>query len=332
MARYNYGSLTFGFCAGLVVLGIIIVVVLLASHIPDKYHYSGNSTLTADEYVNMQLRADEQLREQYSEADTYISDFQNGQVVYQYDFDSDYEYPELNKTSTSFGSRLRDSFVKNFSVSKIILPLILLTIGLTGGVYIIKNPVKVNRVFQRVNNWLEKLIDKSVKDKDSIQFARVADNPNDISTIDANGIICVRSWNYKGGDLASVVRGTKWENSELIANKIPQKDDVFGIYAYRIGTVSIHITMIMGIVELDGKYEYHPDGVIRSEHCKILAFFINRNQQRLGRSLSGKYNVPVYFDDSSIAAYNHWLYSESGQRSLQHNFELLREDNNGNGN
>jgi hypothetical protein len=115
-----------------------------------------------------------------------------------------------------------------------------------------------------------------------------------------------------------------WDDRSIIADKNPQKDNPNGIYGYRLGASIKQSGKVMGIAVFNGEYNYHPDGVVRAEHCEVLGFLISKGFERTARFISNKYGLPVYMGEETISAYYDWLFCEEGQKAMQSNYELLK--------
>lgn len=303
------------------VVCIAVLICIVSIFLPgNQIHYKGKTVLTAEQYVDVVKGANVIPTE-----DNFLTESENGDLVFTYDFYSTESYTFLvNRGLESKFTRMLNTVGGSLYEGRFAIGA---WFGLIIGVLIF---VKVRKLSQhkiisfvrRIIAQLEKWNDRRCKD---VPFAQIKTAPTLNLIYNAQGILSIRSWSVnRHGDLKSIVQGTKWDSKEFMADKNPGKDDDSGIYAYRLGSNIKQQSTVMGIVELDGKYEYHPDGIIRAEHCKILCLFISKSYQKLGRLLSNKYAVPLFFDDTPEIAYLHWLYSEVGQKSLQHNYELLK--------
>lgn len=320
----------------LIITFVIVFVAGIQQYKQGSIHYEGETILTTEQlYELMSLPRDE---------DDNIKDIDNvyefyykikdDSVVLTYDFYSSLEFNYLKNKgiekylwdSPPFAYLIdgwekdwienKNELIKNCSIMVIVILLLWYFIY-----WIEHNQTKALKYANKFGGFIFKKLDDRLPIVDKYNVINTFDK-FDINNI--NGIVCTRSWKPDGqGNLKSLVKATKWESNELYSDKNPDKDNRHGIYAYRVGALLEQKGDIIGIVEMDGKYQYHPDGVVRTEHCKILGLFVRSSRQRLGKLLSNKYNVPVYFCNTAVEGYLDWLYSKFGMLSIQHNSKIL---------
>ena len=305
---------------------LFIIVSLIAVCLFNYYdnpstHYIGEKIVTPEEYTEV-MSSEIMLSSKYN----ILTSNEDGSLKFTYDFFSLGDYNYLNKRPHYLGDiplfyNIKRAFTRESTW--VLVPVV--SIFLVVYYYVIYKRGKIYRMATTVTHYFEHQRDRKIP---LVVKAVVVTKPSDIKLNGNNGIIVVRSWKVDNkGTLTSIVQNTKWKNNELVADKHPDRDGVKGIYGYRLGANIKQSSTVMGVVELNGKYEYHAEGIVRAEHCKMIGFFMSKGLERTARFISNKYNVPVYLDESSEVAYLGWLYSEEGQKSLQHNFELLKVRN-----
>lgn len=290
----------------------------------DGVHYKGTSEITSGQYVQIMDRVS--IRGD----DNFIVLGDKGEVSFTYDFyvfDATTRYDYLKKTDggvwdTPLFYRTGQAFQDMLSgISGITLLVLMVAFG--GFYFLVKRkPRSVYRFFRRIRH-----------DYQRWQYRRLEEAGGDVLADaglldigDGKGIICVRTWRIdKHFNLQSMVMDTVWGGRELEAGGRPKHDGYDGINAYRLGAQIEYRDKVMGVVELDGHYNYHSDGVVRAEHCRIIGLFMSSGHSRLGNHLSHKYGVPVFFDESPVEGYYKWLYSDNGLRAMKRNNEILRE-------
>lgn len=300
----------------IVTILILVATLVWESNKTDLRRYIGETVITPEQYVEIVSKEDGM-----SKNDTFIIDGESYNLTF--DFFSEEEYDYLNKAPRSFDNnlvvvRLRQAFTK---------PPLLITIPLFILFFVVYYFVvnKRGKVYQWstiFTHYLERQRDKQIPLTANVN---IVINPTDIKMEEISGIATVRSWKVdKKGELKSIVQNTKWESADKIADEKPDKDGVKGIYGYRLGASIKQFGTVMGVVELNGNYQYHAEGIVRAEHCRMLGFFMSKGLERTARFISNKYGVPVYLDDTPEVAYLGWLYSGQGLKALQHNYELLK--------
>jgi len=309
------------------ILGLSVLMVALTFFSYYKTtlnHYIGKAVVTPEQYTEIMSNGIEKgLGNQYKYNIVTINE--EGIVTFEYDFYSGESYDYLTSKERSILDMPLIYSIKRLFASGGGSFWVVLLVGIVWVVFYYYLTVKKGKLFKllaKIKHWLERESDKRIEE---VKNAIVT---TDVSYIkpQGNGIVGVRSWKVdKKGTLVSIYTGTKWDGKELKSDKKPDKDGVKGVYAYRLGA-NLHMTAtVLGIVELDGNYEYHAEGVVRAEHCKIIGFFMSKGLERTARFISNKYSVPVLLANDSEIAYMDWLYSEQGQKALQHNYELLKE-------
>jgi hypothetical protein len=281
-------------------------------------HYVGQTNVTPEQYVSLDSY-DEPLKPKSSPY-SYLVKNTDGVLTFYYDFYSSKDFGFLAKTDGGIlDNRAYYTFISSLtSTFRGWGIIVYLAVMLVAYILIVRKRRQITRGMRQLVHWWEKQSDRKYQFVDSHYITSA---PN----LDyGDGILCVRSWRVDKKQLKSLVRETAWKDSQLTSIKNPSQNDYNGIHGCRLGSNVWQKSTVMGIVELRGKYAYHPDGVVRAENCKILGLFISNGYQKLGRILANKYQVPVMFDDSPIEGYLHWLYSDNGQKGMQHNFELLK--------
>lgn len=140
-----------------------------------------------------------------------------------------------------------------------------------------------------------------------------------------NGIVGIRQWTYLDSILTSRNQKYIWTSSNILADKVPTKDNQSGIYAYQLGSMIPSWAHHIGIVEMLDHIQVHSDGVIRAEKCKILVIIVNWGNSRWAREVSSRYNIPVYIANYPGQAFQRWLLGPDGMKWLNHNYYLLNE-------
>lgn len=313
---------------------VLFVVALLAGVVAgmatktDYTHYKGDTIITSEQYV--QVVAENRIvpRTDYNYIEAIEGDISSVSFIYDFfSYDEDIEYSFLTQQDRGIidnpilyliGRSLREAFVETWYW------MVLMAIIFGAMFYIVsKKPRRIMRFLKRVEHFIESKYYSKIKAVNG----NIVTNVSMINLSDYKGIICVRCWEVdKDGSLRSVGRGTKWDKKELCAEKTPTKDGLSGVHAYRLGTFPHLKTKVMGIVELNGQYEYHVDGVVRAEHCKVFGLFMSKGHKRIGNFLSSKYELPLYFDDTPEQGYLKWLYSKNGIEAMDHNYEILKGD------
>ncbi len=319
------------FLNGLMLLVIVIAVLLGSAFMLRKgeyIHYKGGTVITTEQYA--QVVAENRIvpRKDYNYIE--LVDDDSSVVYFVYDFnvyneDDTYGFlaqPDRgildNPALYSVGRVFKETFRETWYV-------MLIMAGVFGGLYFVM--IKKPRYIMRGVKWARHFIESRYYSKIKDIKGNVTTDVNTISLGGSSGIICVRCWEVdRSGCLKSVGRGTKWDTKELYAGGMPEKDGLSGVHAYRLGTYPRIKSKVLGIVELNGKYEYHVDGVVRAEHCKIYGFFMSKGYKRMGNYLSRKYGLPIYFSDSPEQGYLKWLYSKNGIEAINHNYEILKGD------
>ncbi len=143
------------------------------------------------------------------------------------------------------------------------------------------------------------------------------------------GFIAVRTWKvFSDGTLCSLNKSTVWGSRSVVDSRLPDKNNNEGIYAYRIGSSMTNLDVVgraFGIVELTGRFEYHPDGVLRASKCEIKMLVCSEKDYGKTVKASIRYKVPLYVSSHSLQAYHDWLFSGNGLACLQHNYDVLSQ-------
>lgn len=314
----------------LTILGIIVAVLIgvyLGISNTEYVHFKGDTVITAEQYVQVVAGHSIAVRAKWNYIE--LEGDNGGLVLFVYDFyvyDKAIDYNFLTQPVRGIldypifyqaGRGLKESFTEMWYV----IPLF----GIFGAVvYLtIKKPQHIWRLIKRIEHYIEGKYYSKIKETKG----NVVTDVNTIKLKGNGGIICVRCWDVTSdGFLQSVGRETKWEKNELYADTTPDREGLSGVHAYRLGTYPHIKTKVIGIVELNGKYEYHVDGVVRAEHCKIFWLFMSKGYRRIGNYLSSKYGLPIYYDDNPEQGYLKWLYSKNGIEAINHNYEILKGD------
>lgn len=312
----------------LLIIIIVVAVLSFTEYKPEEIHYKGESTLTtAQLYELMKLPRDEDgyLKDINHTREFYYK-IEDDSIVFTYDFYSkiQFSFLEVKSIGDFSDNPVFYGFISRYGEEGygqwIAMAAILAIIGV-GTLWASRNQRKTIAFINKILGMTYERIDSHYPE---VSTYNIVNNFSKFNTSEAKGIICARSWKpNKEGNLKSLVQDTVWKDREINADKNPSQDNWSGVYAYRVGSLLVQKSDIIGIVEMDGKYEYHPDGVVRSEHCKILGLFIRSSRPRLGKLLSNKYSVPVYFCNTAVEGYLDWLYSDYGFQSLKHNSEIL---------
>ena len=289
----------------------------------DKVHYRGETILTPEQYINISLY------NEISDIVTYQREsVDDGLIKLTYDFYIESDSPQFAYLDTVNGGIFDISYIyvpfQAFKQEPWLWAVVVAMItAYVAGSYISavskNNPIKrfIIKQAKRVNSWYYKDIQNT--------NGLIIEEARQIDIEGNSGIIGIRSWglNNKGELLSTGNFLNTWDKKEQIADKVPDKNNGNGLYAFRVGAPKVFEGHVMGIVALDGKYEYHADGVIRGEHCKILGFFMSHANRKLGNFISQRYQVPVCYDEKPIAGYFKWLCSDKGIKAMKHNYAVL---------
>jgi hypothetical protein len=295
-------------------IGIVVILVIVTVFQKDSFHYVGKTVITLEQYeeitANIELNKKSNYITPTAEGDLLTYDFYS--TVDQFEF--------LVLKPYTFTDSAVFTVVKEVGLNSPIPYLI--------GAYIftwyLVNYKRgwVYKIETKIKHYFEKQADKKIP---LMVNHRLVTAPTGIGIDGEKGIIVLRSWGVDNkGILKSLIQNIKWDGKVLTADKNPNKDNPKGIYGYRLGVGIKQQGKVMGIVALEGEYSYHSEGIVRAEHCKILGFLMSKGFERTARFISNKYNVPTYLDESAEVAYYNWLFSEGGQKALQHNYELLK--------
>lgn len=323
---------------GLIVIPILVIIVTgvlvgIASYVHDvthvKYHYSGETVLDAGQYREV-------LGVVYGDSTGYTDNINHIEYfnerlgaegegfVLRYELYSKVEIPYLDGEKATTAGMMWDLYAPVLSNGALMFIGVML--GIFGAVLItvIYRPKALPAFWQwltdRVIRWRDRRFPEPVG-----RWNVVSSSDLDIDLPSVSGLVGLRKWNVnKHGILKSTAIGTEWAGNQLHAHKVPEKGDMNGIYGYCLGSPVDRGGRVTGIVELSGKFEYHPEGVVRAEYCRILGFFVSSAYQRLGRAISARYRVPVCFEDTLYGSYMEWLNSPAGVDALRHNAEILR--------
>ena len=137
------------------------------------------------------------------------------------------------------------------------------------------------------------------------------------------GLVGIRDWTWIDDILTSRNHKYIWDSSEMTADKIPDKNNRHGIYAYRLGSIVPTWPHHIGIVEMLGHIEVHSDGIFRAEKCKILVIIVNWGRVQWARRISARYNIPVYVSNFPEQAFREWLLGPDGMKWLNHDYNLI---------
>ena len=295
-------------------LALVIVVSALAvasgARTTYKYHYIGKTYITSDEYAQCALVV--------NTGTSKLVKTSSG-LLFTYDFYGNVSYDFLDSTA------ITNKYIDNPSTAalKSVNWLMLLIITVIG--IVLLYVVSVNR--RRLTGfgvWVKRstLKLKYSDVKELFGVSRVLSNPSDLQP-EYTGLLGIRSWNFSNGVLTSLVWNDRWDKNSIVADTLPDKVNSTGIHSYRLGAPTVQSGEVMGLVEMRGKYEYHPDGVIRAENCHILVLFASNVSDKFARYLSIKYGVPVYVAADAKQACMSWLFSSEGIKGMQHNQVLL---------
>lgn len=325
---------TYILLGGLLLIFSLVTFVAIDEYKQGEIRYKGDTNLTEAQFQSLLAlpRDKEGNIKDIGNIYEYYLYSDNGITKIKYDFYSSLELDYLTKIDkvdnfiknpyyTRAIELLQKTFIKEDTPRNIGIAVLIVILVFLGVYWINKNILKVYKWINRSENYIYNRANNKLPDIKDCQIVKTC---GDINTTDAKGIICTRSWTLdKHNNLKSLAMDTVWLDKELFADKTPCKEDRKGVYAYRIGTLISQRSDIMGIVEMDGKYEYHPDGVVRAEHCKILCLLIRHSRFRLGKILSNKYKVPVYFCETAVEGYLDWLYNANGIEAIKHNSEVI---------
>ena len=295
-------------------IGIIVILAVITVLQKDSYHYVGKDIITLEQYeeitANIELNKKSNYITPTAEGDLLTYDFWS--TVDQFDF--------LDLKPYAFTDSAVFTAAKEVGLNS---PFPYLIGGYLFVWYLVNYKRGwVNKIAVKIRHYFEKRADKKIP---LMGNHRLVTTLAGINADGEKGIIIVRSWGVdKKGVLKSLFQNTTWDGKVLTADKNPNKDNPKGIYGYRLGVSIKQQGKVMGIVALEGEYSYHAEGIVRAEHCKILGFLMSKGFERTAKFISNKYNVPTYLDESAEVAYYNWLFSEEGQKALQHNFELLK--------
>jgi hypothetical protein len=158
----------------------------------------------------------------------------------------------------------------------------------------------------------------------AVKYApRVLDNLVLPDTI--RGLVGIRQWTWNGSILTSRNQKYIWTSGKMTADRIPDRNNNYGIYAYQLGSMIPPWHHHIGIVEMLEHIEVHSDGVLRAEKCKILAIIVNWGNSAWAREVSSQYHVPVYIANYPQTAFRRWILGPDGMKWLNHNFNLLQD-------
>jgi hypothetical protein len=293
-----------------------------------QVHYVGESTIASDQFVETVSEEGYYFFKDFDKAVSYEN--LGGSLVWvKYDTYAQDKFPYLDRATFS----LRDTPIiyalHNFNIAKFVGVILFLAVLLF-----------VLLLFWRFSGTITgkgkivKLLDAVLWGafrlwnsfgKGGIGGAVIVGTPK-IEVGGLNGIVAVRAWGIWGSSLRSLFRSTVWEGKSMVADKLPERDNVSGVYAYRLGSNTIGGLVgrfVFGIVEMTGRYEYHGDGTIRAERCEIRLIVCHEAFYNRGRRISAKYGVPVCFVKEPIKAYHDWLFGENGKACMEHNYRIL---------
>ena len=293
----------------------------------DRLHYLGTSNVTENQVVELGTKLP--IGGVYGKV-TNLEIQENGLVQIDYEFYSDESYSflavaEFSYFDTPVVYRIKQDgafYLKLFGF-----------IGFVGFISLLIN--KYNRkapgvVSKKIMNFMwhvghPKYI---MKAKEATGKYRSQVNSDINIKLNDQGILCSRTWKYKKGYLYSIGIGQScWETKTLIANKNPDDDNHNGVYAERLGVVSVaeadFIKDILGIVSLKGDWCEHADRVLRAERCDILHLIISEYHRPVANELSSVYGVPVTIADNPINTYLDWLLKENGLACMIHNSKIM---------
>lgn len=290
--------------------GIMLLIALVSlSGQHYAYHYQGKTIVTSEQYATLAI----------------ATTANNGTATLApsmkltYDFYSSKQYDFLNSKSV-------EGFWDNPAVSSLRI--------VFGGTFknVIAGIVIGGMLIFLLYRYQRKVLNAALRFYKSFlrfKYRRLSVANGNVVTdfqVSCKGIVAVRSWRCSSkGILTSLVHSTVWKRTALEADALPQKENFSGVYAYRLGAPAVQQGEVMGLVEMRGRYWYHPDGVVRAESCNILCLFLHNASGKLSQHLSVKYGVPVCTANTSDEAYVSWLFSKQGLQGLQHNMELLGE-------
>lgn len=316
MLKQQIKSFVFAVLAIYVGLMLLAMLMSLGSH-HYLYHYIGKTVITPEQYVELAVNnVSNDGQATLTQVDIGLSlkyDFYSSKS---YDFLSFsdtkgfWDTPDVNTLRTAFSS------TSGMVVASIVICIALLILGYRYQRRVLDSAMGLYRAFLRLKYRRLKGLSGGV----------VIDLINSFPQADCKGIIAVRSWRCSSkGVLTSLVHSVIWKKTALEADALPEKANFSGVYAYRLGAPATQQGEVMGLVEMRGRFWYHPDGVVRAESCNILCLFLHNASDKLSQHLSVKYGVPVCTANTSDEAYVSWLFSKQGLQGLQHNMELLGE-------
>jgi hypothetical protein len=293
-------------------IGMFALLLVVSAMQSKENHYVGETLITLGQYQQIEyIIFDKEIN--------YITPTELGNLLtYNFYTTTNLDYLQL-KPYTIFDSALFQVINKvikdNFTIILIIIWLILYYIS----------RFKMGLLYRwrlKIVHFLQKRADKQIP---LMERHYVVDKPTDIKADGQRGIFIVRSWDVDDkGQLKSLVNDIVWEDKSITADKNPDKNNSKGVYGYRLGASIKQTGKVMGIAVLNGEYNYHPDGMVRAEHCDIIGFLISKGFERTARFISNKYGLPIYMANETEQAYYDWLFCEEGQKALQSNYELLK--------
>jgi len=271
--------------------------------------YKGESVITAEQYINLALDT------HYGHS---IEQQEGNSLVLTYNFKSQNEYTYLQKVNRSVPGLLEYMLNDELNYPLVIIVIFIMSL-LLGLACNYQRVLSVTATRTRI--YFEKIWYRNIVAPTAHQvYSDVGSIPLD----SVNGLICVRSWKKnRKGELMSIVQGTKWKDNQMVSQYMPSKHGNDGLYSYILGATIKQKSSVMGIIEVNGVYKYHTDGIIRSEHCKILGLFMSLGVENLAKIISHKYNVPVYLSSDAEQGYLDWLFSKGGKEALDRNYKLL---------
>jgi hypothetical protein len=302
-------------------LGVILLLVLVFDFVVASetsgysYHYKGQSYVTANEYAELA-------------SDTKVDGVTQSTLI-QTKLGLQFTYNFYAKTHYSFlqsvpigSSYIDNAYIQSLRTANWEGVWVVLVLGLALLYWVSVNQRKTINATKKFKRLLLKWQYSAVKLLSGP--TNVVANIKDL-TVAYSGVIGVRSWRYSNGKLRSLVQNVDWKQSSVVADAIPDKVNFAGLHAYRLGAPTTQVGDIMGLVEMRGKYEHHPDGVVRAENCQVLALFISNVSPKFAAYLSVKYKVPVYMAEDARQGYMSWMFTSAGLNAMKHNQELLGE-------
>lgn len=305
----------------IIYLGIIVLLalafdVVIASETSSyTYHYKGQSYITSEEYTKLALNTKVDVVAPGSLVST------NSGLQLTYDFYAKTPYSFLvsvpignSYTNNAYVQALKTANWKGLSIT------LVLALGLL--YWLSNNQRAVTNGGKKLKRLFLKWQYSSVKRLPGV--ANVVGNVKELG-IAYTGVVGVRSWRWSNGKLHSLVQNVTWDQASTVSDKLPTKDNFCGLHAYQLGAPTTQVGDIMGLVEMRGKYEHHPDGVVRAENCRVLVLFISNVSTKFAEYLSIKYKVPVYMAEDARQGYMSWMFTNAGLDAMKHNQELLGE-------